>query len=560
MTGNPHQAAFAARTGELEQVQRELLDDMMAGFLQSEYGQAHTHEASLSAEQYTATVPLIDYETIRPWVEKIDSASAQVLTRDRTIAFFKTSGSTSKPKLIPVTASLMRQKVSAFATFWGLVYRDHPVVASGAVVSNFIDAGSAERHAPSGLEIISESSFWSKRGRSINSLQRWPLPAELRLVKDRDARLYAVARLLLQGELHCIMCLNPSTLLQFCRTIETHSEALAQGLQQGSWGTDDAALLQALKVHGKVELGSHLQSNSRLSQRLRELPDRRQPLHLATLWPMLELIICWRSDIVQPYFTQLAPYIEGIAVRDYISQSSECIMAIPVEDGTSGGALAYASHFFEFIPESSVQQEQPDTLFAWQLERGMRYELVVTTGGGLYRYRTGDCIQVNRFIDAVPVIEFLHRLGKTSSITGEKLTEQQVLEAARVASTQCGYHPAEFLLYPCSGEVPHYSVMLDPNKLPAQTAANEKSELDWFAAFESALRAANSEYRDKCDSGRLGPLALYRVAGGALAEARTALKASSVSDEQVKSEVLSSCLDRHLDVPSAVLQQPSSTN
>ena len=556
---DPYLDAFERDADAPERVQRELLARTLSGFAGTAYGRRFCDADPSTAEGFAAAVPLVRHEDLLPWIDRIEAGEPDVLNAERTVAFFRTSGSTSTPKLIPVTASLMRQKVAAFAVFWGGVYRDHPGVRTGTLVSNFIDAGGSERTG-SGLEICSESSFWARRGRGLHGLRRWPLPAELRRVADVDARLYAIARLLLQSPLHCIMCLNPSTLLQFCRTVAERSGELADGLRTGSWGTRDASVLAALDIDGAAALRSHLVADPAAARRLAAATRDGRPPPLRALWPELELVVCWRSGIVQPYFSQLAPYTDGVPVRDYVSQSSECMMAIPLADGTSGGTLAYTSHFFEFIAETDVDDDDPATRFAWQLDAGMRYELVVTTGGGLYRYRTGDCVRVDGFSGRVPVIEFLYRLGRTSSVTGEKLTEHQVLEAAREAAVETGHEPFEFLCHPCTGRVPHYGVMVDSPAAPVDAKADAAADAPpgddpdarWLAAFERGLERANSEYRDKRASGRLGPVRLRRVARHALARARAARKAPGVSDEQVKAEVLTARLDCHRDVDPAV--------
>ena len=55
------------------------------------------------------------------------------------------------------------------------------------------------------------------------------------------------------------------------------------------------------------------------------------------------------------------------------------------------------------------------------------YELIVTTGGGFYRYCIGDVIEVLETDPAHPPrIRFLRRSGITSDLCGEKLTEDFV--------------------------------------------------------------------------------------------------------------------------------------
>jgi hypothetical protein len=80
--------------------------------------------------------------------------------------------------------------------------------------------------------------------------------------------------------------------------------------------------------------------------------------------------------------------------------------------------LALNSHFYEFIDDSG--RTHP----AWELRDGEEYEVVVTTAGGLWRYRLGDRVRVN----AACSLEFLGRAGNVSDRFGEKLSEAFVAE------------------------------------------------------------------------------------------------------------------------------------
>ena len=539
---NDYLEALLANDLDVEKSQSSLLfSALLKPNEQTEFGRQHSFDQINSLDDYRRRVPLSDYEGFRSWVEKIADGEQAVLCQSRTSSFFKTSGSLAKPKLIPVTSDLMRQKVGVFAAYWESIYDAYPRIRDGKLVSNFSDASEPDV-LPSGLHVFSESGFWAKRGRSLNSLDRWPLPAEVRQIKDPVVRAYASARLLLQSELNCIMCLNPSTLLFFCRTIESYWSEIIDGLSTGGWGGEHNSLLSGLAADEHVGLSTHLRPRPEIALRLQAVrKDSRKP-GLKDLWPELDLIICWHSQVVQPYFEQLSAYIRDIPTRDYITQSSECMMAVPIRDFQSGGLLAHTAHFFEFIPECEVNSREPTTRFAWQLEKGQRYELVVTTGGGLYRYRMGDCIQVNDFQGAVPVVEFLYRFGRTSSITGEKLTEFQVLRAARVTTESLGFSPDEFLCFPCGGHQPHYAVALESS---VEDITDEQL-INWVLLFDEQLKDVNSEYEDKRNSGRLGEMTVFRSDVGRLRESRMMARAQGVSEEQVKSEVLSAKVDLHV--------------
>lgn len=538
---NAYLEALVTDNLDLEQSQSNLLfNELLAPNASTAFGKRYQFDQIKSLQDFKQNLPLSDYEGVRCWVDRIAEGEQDILSKGRTLSFFKTSGSLAKPKLIPVTTDLMRQKVGIFAAYWESIYEAYPSIRSGKLVSNFSDASEPEV-LPSGLQVFSESGFWAKRGRSINSLDRWPLPREVRAIKDPEIRAYASARLLLQTNLNCIMCLNPSTLLFFCRTVESYWEDLIEGLSSGEWGRQTNERLSSLSTAEHELLSTHLQKMPELANRLKRIAGQNEKSHLSHLWPDLDLIICWHSQAVQPYFEQLSVYISGIPTRDYITQSSECMMAVPLGDSNSGGLLAHTAHFFEFIPEHEVDSQDPSTRFAWQLELGKRYEVVVTTGGGLYRYRMGDCVSVKGFNAATPIIEFMYRFGRTSSITGEKLTEYQVLKASKAATDITHFTPHEFLCFPCGGHQPHYSVAIE-----CDSDVNHRVLLSWGAQFDEQLKTLNSEYEDKRVSGRLGVMTVFSSKPGHLRASRLSARAKGVSEEQVKSEVLSGRVDLHL--------------
>jgi hypothetical protein len=57
--------------------------------------------------------------------------------------------------------------------------------------------------------------------------------------------------------------------------------------------------------------------------------------------------------------------------------------------------LAVHHHiFYEFIPFEEIDSPQPRVCLLHDLQIGKRYEMVITTDGGLRRYRLGDVIEV----------------------------------------------------------------------------------------------------------------------------------------------------------------------
>ena len=163
-----------------------------------------------SVDDFRRAVPIRDYEGFRADVERIDAGETGILTVEPTKRFFTTSGSTAKPKYIPVTQSFIRDKSRAFGVFWDLVFSDHPAVAKGRMVTNFSDAGRPEP-SPGGLPTSSESAYWASV--TAATQRKTPLvPREVSRIEDHEARYYAIARVLLERDFTAIMALNPSTI------------------------------------------------------------------------------------------------------------------------------------------------------------------------------------------------------------------------------------------------------------------------------------------------------------------------------------------------------------
>ena len=78
-------------------------------------------------------------------------------------------------------------------------------------------------------------------------------------------------------------------------------------------------------------------------------------------------------------------------------------------------ALAYTCHYFEFrnIKNGSICD-------AIALISGEKYEVILTNGGGLYRYNTRDIVSVTS-MEPLPILQFVGRSGHVSDMVGEKV-------------------------------------------------------------------------------------------------------------------------------------------
>jgi hypothetical protein len=237
--------------------------------------------------------------------------------------------------------------------------------------------------------------------------------------------------------------------------------------------------------------------------------------------------------MVAPYLKLLEPYVGSVPHRDYISMASEGIIAIPLEDGANGGVLATSAHFYEFVPEEQAVEQNPDVLLAHELQAGKNYLVLLSTSGGLYRYNIGDVLHVRGVIGATPVVEFLYRAGATSSLTGEKLTENHVAGAVSAAAAQVGVNVRSYTMFPAATPFPHY-VLIAEFEVPT----NPGGLKILLHEFDRQLGRINVEYSSKRKSRRLGAPELWVTPSGSFAAWRRKRIADGANDAQIKAPCL----------------------
>ena len=124
--------------------------------------------------------------------------------------------------------------------------------------------------------------------------------------------------------------------------------------------------------------------------------------------------------------------------------------------------LAVTSHYFEFATDGGR------LLKVEQLREGDEVSVVVTTGGGLVRYKLGDRVVVSGFCERTPCIEFIGRENTVSDLCGEKLTDAFV----RKAISETGINGFSLLVPGQSGYTLYTSEEVSPALVDEKLSAN----------------------------------------------------------------------------------------
>ncbi|KAJ7369777.1 hypothetical protein OS493_036420 [Desmophyllum pertusum] len=205
--------------------------------------------------------------------------------------------------------------------------------------------------------------------------------------------------------------------------LEENWERLVKDIEEGRIGPDIE-----LDAETRSELNSYLKPDKKRAQELKEEFQTGFAGIAPRIWPNLNIILCVTTGPEELYAKKLREkYIGHVPMYSAI----------------------YSTAFFEFLPIDECRKEQPKTRLPEDLELDSLYELVVTTRGGLYRYRMGDVVKVVRYHNKCPVFEFQYRSGRL--LTGH-VTEKMMYNAL-MTSLQCFDGKVQLEEYTCAESV-----------------------------------------------------------------------------------------------------------
>ena len=504
--------AFLSALRRTRQVQDRLLGRLLAASADSAFGRDHGLERVRTYDDFVSAVPVGDYETHRPYVDRLLAGDDRALfgPGTRVLMFAVTSGTTGAPKHIPVTARFLREYRRGWNIFGVRALRDHPagwlrgIVTIASSARESYSAGGIPCGAISGL--LSERQMWIVR-------QMYPVPPAAANIPDAASKYYTVIRSSIAHDIALVATANPSALIKLAQTARDHAERLIRDVRDGTLrapGEMPGPLLSALRFR----------PDRRAARRLEAVLDRHGELVPKHFWN-LAFISHWTGGTVGLYLPQVRRlYGDDLPIRDIGLLASEGRLSIPLADGTPAGAAEITSNFLEFIPAEQIEADAPDVLRAHEVEPGREYFIVLSNWAGLWRYHINDRVRVTERIGEAPVIEFLSKGQHTCSITGEKLTEHQVVAAMARAAGAAGAAVDTFVLQGHFAATPYYALRLaDGNGCDTAALAE---------AMDRALCDLNVEYDAKRRSGRLGPIR------AAAADARLAAAARQTQAEQYK--------------------------
>jgi hypothetical protein len=466
----------------------------------TEYGRRHGFAKIRSADEYREHAPLTHYEDYAQAVERIGAGEKNVLTSEEVPLLEPTSGSTRATKLIPYTSTLKNEFGRGIAAWVWDLFSHAPRLMRGTAYWSITPAAHREERTPGGIPIGFEedSRYLGGIGTLLSRLMA--VPSEVRQIDDIESFRYVTLLFLLRARSMALISVwNPTFLTLLMSRLPEWHPRLARDLETGSLSPPTP-----IPKSVQARLSSMNTPSLRRAAELRKaFRSGGEPAAVhSSLWPDVRLLSFWMDAHAALHAPEAARLFPRARVQGKGLISTECFVSLPLT-GQPGAALALRSHFLEFVPQGT----EDETLLAHELEEGGRYSVVVTTGGGLYRYQIGDVVEVTGRFERCPLIRFLGKAGLVSDRFGEKLDERHASEALREELARRA-PDASFAMLAFEEKSSSYTLFVEAE------GAQETTLLSLAHRIEERL-CENHNYRYCRDLGQLGYLRVFRVGRGA---------------------------------------------
>ncbi len=421
------------------ETQEKVLNYLLRNGSDTFIGNEYDFSSIKDKDSFRKNVPVFHYEQLRPYLDKIIVEKQNNVLWNKPVNWFAMSSGTTedKSKYIPVTReSLTQGHYRCGEQLLAIYAKGNPktkfflgktLILGGSKQINNIGDGVFTGDISAIL--IKNVYLWTKRSRT---------PERISLISDWEEKLEALTKYAVSNDIRAFMGV-PSWLMVLLKKI-------------------------------KAETG-------------RELTD---------IWPNLEVFFHggvsftpfeeqYRKIIQKPdmFYWETYNASEGFFGVQYANDSKDMLLMLD------------NNIYYEFVPMSEWDAENPRTLTLDEVETGQNYALLISTNGGLWRYMIGDTIE---FTSTKP---YLFRItGRTKNFInafGEEIIIDNAERALKIACDATNAQIAEYTAAP---------VYFGDNNTGAHEwlieFAVEPTSLDLFiASLDEGLKKVNSDYEAK---------------------------------------------------------------
>ena len=429
--------------------QNKLLVHLIDQAKNTQFGRDHSFQDIKSFHDYKRLVPIVDYESLRPYVEKSLEGDENILWPGKPLYFCKTSGTTSGEKYIPISKESMPYHLKC-AKDAILNYIQETGKTDFLNGKNMFIQGSPildfSKSSPIGRlsGIVAHHLPWYLKS---NNLPSYPTNC----MEDWEQKVDKIVEETINENMGIISGIPPWVQMYFEKINALRKQTISEVFPNFK-----------LYVYGGVNF--------------------------------------------EPYKKRFFDLIgkEVASIETYPASEGFIAYQNKQEDN---GLLLCVDHgiFYEFIPAENYFDEKPQRLCLEEVKLGIDYALILNTNAGLWGYSIGDTI---RFVSKNPYkIVVSGRIKHFTSAFGEHVIGKEVEEAMKKASAKLEISVNEFHVAPQinpTNGLPFHEWLIEFEELP--------SDLESFSSLlDHEMRTQNSYYNDLIEGKVLRPLIIKPI-------------------------------------------------
>lgn len=487
-------------TVRADKLQEELLLSLVRKNRFTEFGRIHDFAGIRDINTYQKKVPVSVFEDYEPYIARIIDGEENLLTAGRAVYFCISSGTVGDEKYIPLTEDDLNIHYHyMYGIIFGQMRAYYKHLDAQEVFGRIFQIGEFAKTCMSDgrMNGIRTTCIyqWLDRDGTFDASD-YCVPKEVLFPAQLEDLLYVKVRFALSDrKLRAIHGVFVNRIVSVMEYILQNWEQLVQDMEQGTVSPD-----VALSDRWRQFVLKKLPADKVRAAELRAIcKDGMEEAMVSKIWPEVRYILAVGGERFPYYTEKMRLYAKGIPIHHYAYAASEGIFGFAWKvDVPDAYVLLADSVFFEFISEDGGQ-DRP--LLMGEVKQGGRYELIVTTQSGLYRYRLGDVVEVVGFCGRAPVVRLCYRINQVMNIAGEKSNQQQFDKAVEWFCSQTG---ASVLGYCVDEDVSHrlpgYRFYMEADRLLPD------SDAMYDNIFEACLCRANPAYRACRKMREIGPL------------------------------------------------------
>jgi hypothetical protein len=422
-------------------VQEEWFRKLISSAEGTEWGVKFRYADMESQSEFSQRVPLQDYNSLKPFIDRMRKGEQNVLWSSEITWFAKSSGTTSdKSKFIPVSMESLE----------GCHYN------GGRDMVTIHCANNPGTQLFTGKNLSLAGSFVTDKFNEHESYS---------------------------GDLSAIVISNLPMWAEFLRAPDLNIALLSE------WEEKLEKIAEATMNENMTSIAG---VPSWMLVLLGRILDRKGKRTVAEVWPNLEVFFHGGVNF-SPYREQFRQLF-GSGNMNYLELYNASEGFFGIQDQKDSDELLLMLDYgiyYEFIPMEEIHKEYPKTVNLQEVELHKNYAIVISTTAGLWRYVVGDTL---KFTSIAP---FRFRItGRTKhfiNVFGEELIIDNAENAVRIACEKTGAIVKEFTagpVYMQGRESGAHEWLIEFENAP--------QSLGYFTEMlDNALKSLNSDYEAK---------------------------------------------------------------